>query len=105
MKKLKSLKGIPEERVQEMIASDPDSPELTDDELAAMRPFAEVLPDLAAKMKNGVTQRPVGRPPAAQKKASVSLRLDQDVLEKFKSTGPGWQTRINEALRRATATH
>ncbi|WP_231100641.1 BrnA antitoxin family protein [Gluconobacter potus] len=29
------------------------------------------------------------------------MRLDQDVLEKFKSTGPGWQTRINEALRRA----
>jgi uncharacterized protein (DUF4415 family) len=32
----------------------------------------------------------------------VSLRLDRDVIEKFKATGPGWQSRINEALRRAT---
>ena len=32
-------------------------------------------------------------------KKLVSLRLDKDVIEKFKATGPGWQTRINEALR------
>jgi len=32
-------------------------------------------------------------------KASVSLRLDQDVLEWFKSQGPGYQTRINVVLR------
>ena len=32
-------------------------------------------------------------------KASISLRLDQDVLEWFKSQGPGYQTRINTVLR------
>lgn len=32
-------------------------------------------------------------------KASISLRLDADVLEWFKSTGPGYQTRINAVLR------
>lgn len=32
-------------------------------------------------------------------KASISLRVDQDVLEWFKSQGPGYQTRINSVLR------
>jgi uncharacterized protein (DUF4415 family) len=34
-------------------------------------------------------------------KELVSLRIDQDVLEYFQQDGPGWQDRINEALRRA----
>jgi uncharacterized protein (DUF4415 family) len=33
-------------------------------------------------------------------KELVSLRIDQDVLEHFQEGGPGWQDRINEALRR-----
>jgi uncharacterized protein (DUF4415 family) len=31
----------------------------------------------------------------------VSLRIDRDVLEHFQESGPGWQDRINEALRKA----
>jgi uncharacterized protein (DUF4415 family) len=34
-------------------------------------------------------------------KELVSLRIDQDVLEFFQESGPGWQDRINDALRRA----
>jgi uncharacterized protein (DUF4415 family) len=34
-------------------------------------------------------------------KELVSLRIDQDVLEYFREGGPGWQDRINDALRRA----
>lgn len=34
-------------------------------------------------------------------KEMVSLRIDQDVLEYFQEGGPGWQDRINEALRKA----
>jgi uncharacterized protein (DUF4415 family) len=34
-------------------------------------------------------------------KEQVTLRLDQDVLEHFQSDGPGWQDRINDALRKA----
>lgn len=34
-------------------------------------------------------------------KETVSLRLDQDVLEAFQAEGPGWQDRINAALRQA----
>jgi uncharacterized protein (DUF4415 family) len=34
-------------------------------------------------------------------KEMVSLRVDQDVLEHFREGGPGWQDRINDALRKA----
>jgi uncharacterized protein (DUF4415 family) len=34
-------------------------------------------------------------------KEQVSLRIDQDVLEHFQEGGPGWQDRINDALRKA----
>lgn len=34
-------------------------------------------------------------------KEQVTLRIDQDVLEHFQGGGPGWQDRINEALRKA----
>lgn len=42
-----------------------------------------------------------GRPKMAQTKVHVSLRLDPDVVESFKASGPGWQARINNALRKA----
>jgi len=40
-----------------------------------------------------------GRPKAAARKVSTTIRLDAEILEAFKSTGYGWQTRINNALR------
>lgn len=36
---------------------------------------------------------------AAETKVSVKLRLDPDVVEVMRATGPGWQTRVNRALR------
>lgn len=42
-----------------------------------------------------------GRPVGDQNKIQVTLRLDADVIEHFRSTGRGWQTRINETLRKA----
>lgn len=42
-----------------------------------------------------------GRPKLDQPKQHVSLRLDPDVIASFKAGGPGWQARINEALRKA----
>jgi uncharacterized protein (DUF4415 family) len=41
-----------------------------------------------------------GRPRKAAPKEAVSLRLDPDVLEHFRASGPGWQSRINAALRK-----
>lgn len=43
-----------------------------------------------------------GRPPLARPKEAVKLRIDADVLDKFRESGPGWQTRLNETLRKAT---
>jgi uncharacterized protein (DUF4415 family) len=71
-----------------------DSPPLTKEDFAKARPFAEVFPDLAATIK----RRGPGKKPAKQ---LVSLRLSQDVLKHFKAKGPGWQTQIDEALRKA----
>jgi len=41
------------------------------------------------------------RPSLPNAKELVSLRIDRDVLEHFQESGPGWQDRINDALRRA----
>jgi uncharacterized protein (DUF4415 family) len=40
-----------------------------------------------------------GRPRLEQPKKQVTLRLDADLLDGLRATGPGWQTRINEVLR------
>jgi uncharacterized protein (DUF4415 family) len=84
-----------EARIQAAIANDPDNPELTDAQLAQMRPFKEVLPDLYAAWRRGR-----GRPKAEVTKVAIKLRLDPDIVETFKATGAGWQTRINEVLKR-----
>ena len=43
----------------------------------------------------------VKRPAIPVGKELVSLRIDQDVLEHFQEGGPGWQDRMNDALRKA----
>ena len=70
------------------------------DDIRHFRSAAEVLPpELLAVLP----QRKPGQrgPQKAPVKQGVYLRLDVDVLERFKADGPGWQTRINQALRRA----
>lgn len=42
-----------------------------------------------------------GRPKSDNPKQPVTLRLDRDVVDWFKGTGEGWQTRMNETLRKA----
>jgi len=46
-----------------------------------------------------------GRPLGSGKKVQVTLRLDADLLEKFKSSGAGWQTRVNDALKSWSEEH
>jgi uncharacterized protein (DUF4415 family) len=45
-----------------------------------------------------------GRPKIDRPKLSTTIRLDDDVLSYFRATGPGWQTRINDALRNVMIT-
>ena len=42
-----------------------------------------------------------GRPKSEAPKVALSLRLDPDVIAHYRATGPGWQSRINETLRKA----
>lgn len=81
----------------ELIGPDPEIERpATAEELVQAKPFAEALPDLYASI-----QRARGRPPATNPKRPVTIRLDADVVEKFKATGKGWQGRINEVLKKA----
>jgi uncharacterized protein (DUF4415 family) len=40
-----------------------------------------------------------GRPKSGSAKKLIALRLDPDIIGRFRATGPGWQSRINAALR------
>jgi uncharacterized protein (DUF4415 family) len=51
-----------------------------------------------ADLLKGETVLRRGRPPSANPKQAINIRLSADVLEKFRATGPGWQTRIDKAL-------
>jgi len=71
-----------------------DSPEWTAERLARARPFAEVFPELAEKIRReGIVAGPADE--------FLTLRLDREVIDHFRASGPGWEARINEALRKA----
>ncbi|QKK34222.1 BrnA antitoxin family protein (plasmid) [Rhizobium indicum] len=86
-----------EAKIQRQIASDPDAPEATDEQLAKAKPFAEALPELAESIRKNLG----GRPKSDNPKVAVSIRLDPEVVDAFKAKGEGWQSRINETLRKA----
>nr|WP_027060960.1 BrnA antitoxin family protein [Mesorhizobium loti] len=72
---------------------------ITDEEDATITAAAAADPD--SQPTDAVSRRKVGRPPLARPKRAIQLRLDADVLDRFKAAGDGWQTRMNEALRKA----
>jgi uncharacterized protein (DUF4415 family) len=74
-----------------------DNPQLTAEDVAQLRPFAEVFPELAATMRRRGPQK-------AAKKISTTIRLSPEVVAHFRATGRGWQARIDEALRKLIAT-
>ena len=81
------------------VVFDEDNPEWTKADFAQARPGSEILP---ADFLDAVRQR--GRPAGWTKlnaKQQVSLRLDPDIIDGFKAGGPGWQRRMNDALRAA----
>ncbi|MEO8298888.1 MAG: BrnA antitoxin family protein [Burkholderiales bacterium] len=55
----------------------------------------------AAYWAGAIIKRGRGRPAVPVKRPTLNMRVDADVLEAFKATGPGWQTRINALLRDA----
>ncbi len=79
-----------------------DAPEWTDEmfDMAAYIVGGKVIREATGYLgPNGMVR---GRPPQrGVAKQQVTLRIDPDVLDKFRAGGPGWQGRINEALRKA----
>ncbi len=69
--------------------ADPDAQPLTDEQLRAMVPMRAVR----------------GRPKSANKKQLVSVRYSPEVVDFFKSTGEGWQARMDQVLREYVARH
>jgi uncharacterized protein (DUF4415 family) len=88
-----------DERINRGMAGDPDNPEWSDKDFARARPAKEILPPrlYEAAVKRNRGQRGPQKGPVKQ---AVTLRVDPDILAWYKATGPGWQTRMNDALRR-----
>lgn len=64
----------------------------------------EDLPELTdAMLARGIVNRG-GRPRAANPKKLISIRLTEDVIQRWRATGPGWQTRMAEKLSSITPT-
>ncbi|RVT43993.1 hypothetical protein ENE74_02395 [Sphingobium algorifonticola] len=76
---------------------DDDLPEWTDDQWNRAAIYDG---DRLIRPADGTLTKP-GRPKSADPKRQVTLRLDSVVVEGFRATGPGWQSRINAALRKA----
>jgi uncharacterized protein (DUF4415 family) len=79
---------------------DEDNPEWTEEDFARAQFVEDLAPDLQdavfaafPKTKRRGTQK-------APKKVAVSIRLSREVIDHFKAGGPGWQARIDEALRK-----
>lgn len=72
-----------------------DNPEWTDDDFARAKPFFEEMPELYASIVETI-----GKRGPARTKTPISIRLDDDLVDKLRASGPGWQSRVNDALRR-----
>ena len=92
-----------EEEDAEIIAAaeaDPDTWILSDEELAQMRPAAEVDPSLVAAYNNGTLR--ISTDTLANMrgaKEEVTLSLDKGLLKYFTQSGEGWEQRLNDTLR------
>jgi uncharacterized protein (DUF4415 family) len=94
-RKPRTLSNAEEARIQAGIAADRENPEWTAEDFTRAKPFAEALPALAESWRGrGPQKKPT--------KVAVSLRLTREVVERFKAGGPGWQRRMDEALKKAT---
>ena len=65
----------------------------------------EDSPDATLLMREAIAKRRAGRPAGSGTKEQVAIRFDKDVLSSFRASGPGWQTRMNDALREWLNTH
>lgn len=85
---------------------DDENPEWTDEDFSHAKRASEVLPELFGNKVAAEMLKPrVRGPQKAPLKQATTVRFDPEVLEAFKATGRGWQTRMNEALKDWLRTH
>lgn len=77
------------------VVFDADNPEWTEADFARAVPFDKAPTHIRAAF----AKRKPGRPEGADKER-ITIRLDKDLLAKWRATGAGWQTRLNDALRK-----
>ena len=80
-----------------LIDADGEVGDLSEVDPALFRPFSALPASLQAKLR--------GRPKAAVTKERITIRLSPDVVQTFRATGNGWQTRLDAALRDWLKTH
>lgn len=78
-------------------AIDDDNPEWTAADAHRAISFSGLPDSLQRKLR--------GRPKAEQTKERISIRLSRDVVERFRASGDGWQTRMDAALQEWLKTH
>ncbi|MCV0394709.1 MAG: BrnA antitoxin family protein [Rhizobiaceae bacterium] len=71
--------------------------ELSAEDFKHFRPMKEVFPEIVEAFEKMRGQRGPQKTPTKER---IGLRLDQEVVEHFRKTGPGWQSRINDVLVR-----
>ncbi|MDA8215931.1 MAG: BrnA antitoxin family protein [Nitrospiraceae bacterium] len=77
--------------------------ELTKEDFKRMHPASEVVPEIVKAYKEGRLK--VRGPQKTPTKVQTTLRLSRDVVEFFKATGRGWQTKMDKALKEYVRTH
>ena len=82
--------------------------ELTREDMRLFRPATEVLPEiLGPKLAAELLSRKPGQrgPQKTPRKEPVTVRYSREVIEHFRSTGRGWQSRMDSALKEWVAAH
>lgn len=74
-----------------VIDNDGEVGDLSEVEPALFKPFSSLPASLQVKLR--------GRPKAVVTKERITIRLSPDVVQTFRATGDGWQTRVDAALR------
>ena len=80
-----------------VIDDDGEVGDLSEVDPALFKPFQALPASLQAKLR--------GRPKAAVTKERITIRLSQEVVERFRASGDGWQTRMDAALKDWLKTH
>ena len=81
--------------------ADRDNPVWTKETFARARKARDVLPELFSPATSARMLKPRGRPKTGHARKLISLRLPPETLARWKATGPGWQTRMADALTKA----